>query len=58
MLEKSAITQVPIADLIAHRWSPRAIDPDQPVRREQLMVKWTLQSRPGVGPFKIEAMLG
>ena len=37
MLEKSAITQVPIADLIAHRWSPRAIDPDQPVRREQLV---------------------
>jgi nitroreductase len=37
MLEKSAITQAPIADLIAHRWSPRAIDPDQPVGREPLL---------------------
>lgn len=37
MLEKSAITQAPIADLIAHRWSPRAIDPDKPVGREPLL---------------------
>ena len=36
MLEKPAITQAPIADLIARRWSPRAIDPDQPVGREHL----------------------
>jgi hypothetical protein len=34
MLEKPAITQAPIADLIARRWSPRAIDPDKPVGRE------------------------
>lgn len=37
MLKKSAVTQVAIADLIAHRWSPRAIDPDQPVSREQTL---------------------
>ncbi len=37
MLEKPAITQAPIADLIARRWSPRAIDPDQPVGREHLL---------------------
>ena len=36
MLEKPAVTQVAIADLIARRWSPRAIDPDQPVSREQI----------------------
>ncbi|HRD64765.1 MAG TPA: nitroreductase family protein [Candidatus Competibacter sp.] len=36
MLEKPAITQTPIADLIAHRWSPRAIDPSKPVSREHL----------------------
>lgn len=37
MLEKPAVTQVAIADLIARRWSPRAIDPDQPVSREQIL---------------------
>ncbi|MCC8988379.1 MAG: nitroreductase family protein [Candidatus Contendobacter sp.] len=37
MLKKPAITQVAIADLIAQRWSPRAIDPDQPVSRDQLL---------------------
>ena len=37
MLEKLAVTQAPIADLIARRWSPRAIDPDQPVGREHLL---------------------
>ncbi|MER2528325.1 MAG: nitroreductase family protein [Candidatus Competibacter denitrificans] len=37
MLEKSAITQVPVADLIARRWSPRAIDPKRPVSHEQLL---------------------
>jgi nitroreductase len=37
MLEKPAVTQVAIADLIARRWSPRAIDPDQPVSREHLL---------------------
>lgn len=37
MLEKPAVTQVIIADLIARRWSPRAMDPDRPVSREQLL---------------------
>ena len=37
MLEKPAIAQVAIADLIARRWSPRAIDPDKPVGREHLL---------------------
>jgi len=36
MLNKPAVTAVPIHDLLARRWSPRAFDPDQPVRREQL----------------------
>ncbi len=37
MLEKPAVTQPPIAELIARRWSPRAIDPDRPVSREHLL---------------------
>ncbi|QQS53520.1 MAG: nitroreductase family protein [Candidatus Competibacteraceae bacterium] len=37
MLEKPAVTQHPIADLIARRWSPRAIAADQPVSRENLL---------------------
>ncbi len=37
MLEKPAVTQVAIADLLARRWSPRAIDPDRPVLREHLL---------------------
>ncbi|MDG4594349.1 MAG: nitroreductase family protein [Candidatus Contendobacter sp.] len=37
MLEKPAVTQVAIADLIARRWSPRAIDPNRPVSREHLL---------------------
>jgi nitroreductase len=37
MLEKPAVTQVAIADLLARRWSPRAIDPDRPVGREDLL---------------------
>lgn len=36
MPEKPATTSTSIADLIARRWSPRAIDPAQPVSREQL----------------------
>jgi len=36
MLEKPAVTQPPSAELIARRWSPRALDPDQPVSREHL----------------------
>ena len=37
MLEKPAATSVAIAEVIARRWSPRAIDPDQPVSREHLL---------------------
>lgn len=37
MLEKLAVTSVAIADLIARRWSPRAIDPLQPVSREHVI---------------------
>ncbi|MCP5157999.1 MAG: nitroreductase family protein [Gammaproteobacteria bacterium] len=37
MLEKPATTSTPIAELLARRWSPRAIDPGQPVSREQLL---------------------
>lgn len=37
MLEKPAATSVAIAEVIARRWSPRAIDPDQPVSREYLL---------------------
>ena len=36
MLEKPAVTSVALAEIIARRWSPRAIDPNQPVSREQL----------------------
>ena len=38
MLKKDAITSVPIHDLLARRWSPRAFDPTRPVSREQLKV--------------------
>ena len=38
MLKKDAITSVPIHDLLARRWSPRAFDPKRPVSREQLKV--------------------
>ncbi len=38
MLEKRAVTSVPVHDLLARRWSPRAYDPKRPVTREQLMV--------------------
>lgn len=37
MLEKPAITQAPLTEVIARRWSPRAIDPNRPVSREQLL---------------------
>ncbi len=36
MLEKLAKTQVPIHELLAKRWSPRAFDPNQTVSREQI----------------------
>ena len=36
MLEKKAITQTAIHDLLARRWSTRAFDASKPVAREQL----------------------
>lgn len=38
MLKKDATTSVPIHDLLARRWSPRAYDPKRPVSREHLKV--------------------
>lgn len=38
MQERKAITSVPIHDLLARRWSPRAYDASRPVTREQLTV--------------------
>lgn len=38
MLKKDATTSVPIHDLLARRWSPRAYDPKRPVSREQMKV--------------------
>ncbi len=37
MFEKPASTEVPIAALLARRWSGRAFDPDRPVPREVLL---------------------
>jgi len=36
MLEKKAVTAVPIHELLAERWSPRAYAADKPVSRAQL----------------------
>lgn len=36
-MKKPAVTQVPINDLIAARWSGRAYDPAKPVTREQVL---------------------
>lgn len=38
MLEKPALTDVPIHELMAKRWSPRAFDPARPVPRELLRI--------------------
>ena len=38
MQDRKAMTSVPIHDLLARRWSPRAFDPNRPVTREQLKV--------------------
>jgi nitroreductase len=38
MEERKALTSVPIHDLLAKRWSPRAFDVSRPVAREQLHV--------------------
>lgn len=37
MTNKTAQTQVPVHDIIARRWSPRAFDANKPVAREQLI---------------------
>ncbi|TCV80230.1 nitroreductase family protein [Sulfurirhabdus autotrophica] len=37
MTSKIAKTQVPVHDIIARRWSPRAFDASKPVTREQLI---------------------
>ena len=36
-MQKPAITQVPIAELIAKRWSPRAFDASKPVSQAQII---------------------
>lgn len=36
-MEKAAITEHPIHELLARRWSPRAIDPSRPVPRDALL---------------------
>lgn len=36
-MEKPAITQAPIHDIIAHRWSPRAYDENKAVSQEQII---------------------
>lgn len=35
-MEKKAVTDHPVHDLIARRWSPRAVDPSRPVEPEQV----------------------
>lgn len=37
MMHKPALTQVPIAELLARRWSALAIDPNKPVHRKDLL---------------------
>lgn len=37
MQTKTAATSVTIHDIIANRWSPRAIEPNKPVQREDLL---------------------
>lgn len=37
MFEKRASTVVPVAEIIAQRWSGRAYDPDRPVERDKLV---------------------
>jgi nitroreductase len=37
MEEKRAATRVPIHELLARRWSPRAFDREKPVTREQIL---------------------
>jgi nitroreductase len=56
MLEKTAITSVPIHDLMHRRWSPRAYDANRPVTRAQLAAlleaaRWS-PSCNGVEPWR------
>lgn len=56
MLEKTAITSVPIHDLMHRRWSPRAYDANRPVTRAQLVAlleaaRWS-PSCNGVEPWR------
>lgn len=37
LIEKKAVTQVPIDDLLARRWSDRAFDAARPLRRDQVL---------------------
>ncbi len=37
MIEKKAVTQVPINDLLARRWSGRAFDPERLLDRDQIL---------------------
>jgi len=48
-MEKPAVTQVPLQELIARRWSPRAFS-SRPIEREKLLglveaVRWSASSR-------------
>jgi len=56
MLEKNAVTSVPIHDLMHRRWSPRAYDANRPVTRAQLAAlleaaRWS-PSCNGVEPWR------
>ena len=56
MLEKNAVTSVPIHDLLKRRWSPRAFDANRPVSRAQLAAlleaaRWS-PSCNGVEPWR------
>ena len=56
MLEKDAVTSVPIHDLLRRRWSPRAFDANRPVSRAQLAAlleaaRWS-PSCNGVEPWR------
>lgn len=56
MLEKNAVTSVPIHDLLQRRWSPRAFDANRPVSRAQLAAlleaaRWS-PSCNGVEPWR------
>ena len=37
MIDKTAITQVPIDEIILKRWSPRAFEANKPVEQDQII---------------------